>query len=378
MMNPRERILATFSGQPVDHFPVTVPYLMLFQSDFWERIYRQPSWTYYDWCLKNPADHLPAYRQMDEILPFDIAQPNQWASSRKDRQFLRIVEGADGIWYREDARTGSKEKIELNLHEKDRDVEWSRVIYSETDIDEKIAVHSASEILERGHLDYLSAYHKLWGHERWIAGTLINAFYMSSHYVGLTNRFLLISDEPGLLHAIIDRLTQRNIEEARALAQSGCDAVFIDDATATMDMVSKKVYDEFSRPYLKRQVDEIHNLGMKAILIYFGGIADRVENIVSVGADALLMETSMKGFTNDLDEISKQVDNRMLLFGNLNPIQDLEESTDEELIGRLNAQIAIGKRYGRFVVSTGSPVTPGTSLERVQDYIRWAHELSTF
>jgi hypothetical protein len=34
-------------------------------------------------------------------------------------------------------------------------------------------------------------------------------------------------------------------------------------------------------------VKEIHHLGHKAILIYFGGIADRLEQIASIGADAL-------------------------------------------------------------------------------------------
>jgi uroporphyrinogen-III decarboxylase len=68
----------------------------------------------------------------------------------------------------------------------------------------------------------------------------------------------------------------------------------------------------------------------------------------------------------------------MLLFGNLDPYQDLELSSDAELIMAMKQQIEIGKRYGRFVVSTGSPITPGTSLERVQNYIRWAHGMSVF
>jgi uroporphyrinogen-III decarboxylase len=375
-MTPRERMLATFAGQPVDHFPVTAPYLMLLQADHWTEIMQQPSYTYYQWCLQPVEEHLRAYARMNDLLPFDIAQPDQWASDRAARAHQQIVPGENGEWFRVDDRDGSRKKLVLNLHEKDEESEWPRVIDTASDIEKKIEVRPFQENLENGRLEYGQAYQKKWGHERFIAGTIVNSFYMSSHYVGLKNRFVLVKDEPELMHAIIDRLTLQNIETVRAMAAVGCDAVFIDDATATKDMISRKMYCEFSLPYMQRTIAEIHNLGMKATVIYFGGIADRVEEIVQTGADALLMETSMKGFTNDLEEIGAQVNNRMLLFGNLDPLQDIELSSDAALEAVMAKQIAVGKKYGRFVVSTGSPITPHTSLARIQKYIQLGQELS--
>jgi hypothetical protein len=41
-------------------------------------------------------------------------------------------------------------------------------------------------------------------------------------------------------------------------------------------------------------------------------------------------------------------------------------------------QIAVGKKFGRFVVSTGSPLTPGTSLARMQTYIEMSQRLSAW
>jgi uroporphyrinogen decarboxylase len=104
------------------------------------------------------------------------------------------------------------------------------------------------------------------------------------------------------------------------------------------------MYAEFSVPYMKRLMDAIHEEGMKAILIYFGGIADRVDQIVSLGADALQMETSMKGYINDLASIAAQVNNRMLLFGNIDPIGIVEQSSDAQLETVLMEQIHIGKK----------------------------------
>ena len=376
-MTPRERMLATFAGQPVDHFPVTAPYLMLLQSDHWVKITGQPPQTYYAWNLQEPEYHVREFERFHRLLPFDITQPNFYVDRRDVRRRKQIVPGEDGhTWYEVDPLTGSRKLLVLNLHEKDQDSEWERVVFSEKDADEHISIQSGEEIFASGEMDYVRAYQKAFGREHYVAGNLVNAFYNSSWSVGLKNRFLLVHDEPDLLHYVIERYHQKNIETARAMKLAGTDMVFIDDATATKDMISVKMYREFSLPYLKRLVEEIQNLGMKAVLIYFGGIVDRVEDILSAGADGLLMETSMKGFTNDLESIAAQVNNRTLLFGNLNPREDIELKSDSELEAVMARQIAVGKKYGRFVVSTGSPLTPGTSLARMQTYIEMSQRLS--
>jgi hypothetical protein len=378
-MTPRERLLATFAGQPVDRFPVHAPYLMLLQSDHWVNITGQPPQTYYSWCLQEPDEHIKEYRRFHEILPFDISQPNFYVQSRQSRSYKQIVPslGGDG-WDELDTRNGHRKNLILNLHEKDQDAEWERVVFSKQDAEEHIPIRTAAQILADGEMDYVAAYVKEFGRTRYVAGNLVNAFYNSSWSVGLKNRFLLVHDDPELLHAVIERHHQRNIETARAMKAVGTDMVFIDDATATKDMISVKMYREFSLPYLKRLVDEIQNLGMKAVLIYFGGIADRVEDIVSTGADGLQMETSMKGFVNDLDKIAAQVNNRLLMFGNLNPLDDIELRSDADLESVIAAQIAVGRRYGRFVSCAGSPLTPRTSLARLQRYIHLCQTIGAF
>jgi uroporphyrinogen-III decarboxylase len=68
----------------------------------------------------------------------------------------------------------------------------------------------------------------------------------------------------------------------------------------------------------------------------------------------------------------------MLLFGNLNPLDDVELKTDAELAKAMAKQIAVGKKSRRFVISTGSPLTPRTTLARMQKYIEFGHKMSAF
>ena len=115
-----------------------------------------------------------------------------------------------------------------------------------------------------------------------------------------------------------------------------------------------------------------HSLGQKVILIYFGGIADRVEQILSLGADGLIMETSMKSYVNDLGDIASQIKGRTCLFGNIDPVGIVQKGTDEQLQEEIERQTRVGRSLGSFVVSTGSPITPLTPVERIRRFIEIA------
>jgi uroporphyrinogen decarboxylase len=187
--------------------------------------------------------------------------------------------------------------------------------------------------------------------------------------VGLTNLFELLASEPDLIDYISQKILEQNIEDIRSHASAGGDAIYIDDATATSDMISVKHYERFCLPYMKQMVDEIHRLGHKAILIYFGGITDRLDQISSLGADGLSMETSMKGYTNDIEQIARRIGSQVTLFGNIDPVGVLQSGTDVELAAEVRRQ-AQASQYARgFIMCTGSPITPFTPLSRVQRFI---------
>jgi len=58
---------------------------------------------------------------------------------------------------------------------------------------------------------------------------------------------------------------------------------------------------------------------------------------------------------------------RCVVFGNLDAIGVLESGSEVELRFEVRRQLEAGRRNGnRFIMSTGSPVTPGTSVERVR------------
>ena len=104
-------------------------------------------------------------------------------------------------------------------------------------------------------------------------------------------------------------------------------------------------------------------------MVYFGGVADRLEQLAALGADGLGVETSMKGYVNDLGQIAAQIGGRVSLFGNVDPIRVLERGTALELEAEVRRQAEAGAKARGFIASTGSPITPGTPLPRVQRFV---------
>lgn len=144
------------------------------------------------------------------------------------------------------------------------------------------------------------------------------------------------------------------------------------------DMLSPALFREFNLPYLRAITDAIREAGMVSIYYYCGNPADRLDALLESGADALSLEEGKKGWEIDIARIAEATQGRMVLLGNLDAITLLEHGSEEALREEIRRQIAAGRRNGsRFVMSLGSPVTPGTSVERVRRYCELVRDLGS-
>jgi uroporphyrinogen decarboxylase len=277
---------------------------------------------------------------------------------------------------RKDRRTGEKKPI---LGGKDGEHvhvygpnEKQRVRGLE-DIRREVAVPDPQALIAEGANDFLDAVVAEFGKEEFIiSGGVTAPFYKCSHYVGLTNLFAMMLEDAPLIEALMDRILEQNLAEFHRLAAAGGDGIYIDDATSTCDTISVEHYERFSMPRMRRMIDEIHRLGHKAIVIYFGGIADRLEQIASLGADGLVMECSMKGYVNDIEKTVEAIGDRVTLFSNIDPVGVVQNGSREELEAEIRRQCAAGRKGRGFVVSPASPITPATPLKRIQEFISLA------
>ncbi len=377
-MTNKQRVHAALDGKPVDRCPVTSLYNFLYQLDHFSELTGLPSWRMQQWLVDTPEAHVDLYARMHAAAPFELLQPQHSAPSRAWRARQEFVE-KDGHPYRHDRETGEWVRLDQTAasgHASDYHANEERHVFSRADIDARVTVTPAAQQLADGANDYIEAIVRRFGQEEFVlSGGVIGTLYSCHWHVGLTNLFSLLIEEPELIDYLCEKILAQNLEAIRRLADAGGDAIYIDDATATSDMISPAMYERFSLPYMKAMVDEIHRLKHKAILIYFGGIIDRLELIAATGADGLLPEASMKGFVNDTAEIARRIGDRMTLFSNIDPVVVLQNGTDADLEEEIHRQIEAGRAARGFIVSTASPITPSTPLARVQRFLELGRQM---
>jgi uroporphyrinogen-III decarboxylase len=375
-MKSKDRVHAVLEGKPVDRNPVTVLYSFLYHRDHFAELTGLPQWQYQAWLWSCPDEYLSIYRQMIDSAPLELLQPDD-APPRAERETVEFTE-QDGRHFRRNKKTGELTPLAdpVSGHAFDDRPHQTQYVFDRADVDRRVKAIKAEEQIALGRNDYIEAAIRAMGEEHFIlSGGVIGTVYSCSWHVGLTNLFYMLVEKPNLIEYLCQKILEQNIEAIRRLAAAGGDAIYIDDATATSDMISVKHYERFSLPYMKLMVDEIHHLGHRAIVIYFGGVADRLDQIASIGADGLSVETSMKGYTNDIAEIARRIGQRVTLFGNVNPVDVLEQASDEELEAEVQRQAAAGRQARGFVMCTGSPITPNTPLARVRHFIEFGQRL---
>ena len=375
-MTPKERMYAAIEGRQPDILPVAASYVMLSNADHWEELTGLPVWKYYEWSLT--AD-MGWYREISRLiygqLPFDVVQPMVCNHNYRGENIAVVEKGGKHFFH--DKKKGTYTPVPETIHESGSGggENETRYIFTKQDARERLKVVKMEQLIANGN-PYLEETVKLYGDTHFILGSgIVNTFFSNVYHVGMMEFYAMLHEEPELVKYISELVLEQNIEYIRAVGKSGSDAMFIDDATATSDMISVRMYEEFSLPYMIEQVKEIKRQGMKAFVIYFGGISDRVEQIASTGADVLMMETSMKGYVNDYTSIARRLGGQICLAGNLDPYGDIELLSDEGLEARMTVMAKAGREYGRYFTCTGSPLTPKTPLKRIQKYIDIGHRL---
>jgi len=367
----KERMHAVLEGRPIDRMPVWVSYLHLYHQDHFDELTGLPRHHYAKWRYSSPPEFLATFRRILDAVPFDIVEPPPIPSSRERER--TVYAERDGKPYMHDRETDTWREIPTTTKAGHASADYHAVeeqtVFDTEDVERLLPLESAAVRIALGEAEGLREVVREFPAEFVMTGGVIGTIYSCGQYLGQTRLFMKLIDEPPLVEQLAERITARNLERIRLLAAAGGDAIYIDDATATSEMISVAMYERFSLPYMKRMVEEIHRLGHKAILIYFGGVMDRLEQLASIGADGLAVEASMKGYTNDIGAIARAIGDRVSLFANLNPYEHIERMSESRLAEVMRKQAAAGAVARGFIMASASPITMGTPLSRVRWFI---------
>ncbi len=184
----------------------------------------------------------------------------------------------------------------------------------------------------------------------------------------------MLARHPLLMRRACENKLTHQLANVERLAAAGVQVVWIEECLS--DQFSPATYREVTLPPLRTLIQTIRRHGMRSVYYYCGNPWDRFEDILSAGADALSLEEGKKGFTIDIAEVLKRVDGRCAVLGNLDAIGMLQDADSATLRREIERQWNAARQHGgRFIMSTGSPVTPDTPTRRVREYVENIRQL---
>jgi hypothetical protein len=373
----RERIEAAFSPDGARDLPAVICYEGIFIRDHWRELTSRPWWH---GLLPDLAVQVDLRRDIIERIGQDwFSLPS--CPSRAERERLRIEARPEGV-FRIDLATGAEKRLDepvvagwsprggVQSHHPDR------LARTTDEIDALIPPvdFEPGRAAAEGRHDLARELLAGPGADLFPLCGVSLPFWRTYHLWGFEGMMAMAVERPDLVQHACRRFTDCALAEVRLAAELGAAGIWLEECMS--DMIRPDAFAALNVPFVREVIGLIRELGLKSIYYYCGHPWDRWEHIVSMGADALSFEEGKKGFEIDIERLAEAVDRRAVLLGNLDAVGVLQDGSEEELRAEIARQIAAGRRNGsRFIASLGSPVTPGTPVDRVRLYCDLAHEL---
>jgi len=376
-MTGKQKIESAFSLNGTSEIPAVICYEGIYIRDHREQLTSCPWWYQYSPDIEEQLQwHRDVRTKTGQdwfYLPFFY--------SREERENISIEVSSEGV-FQTDKRTrrtyiltkpqvaGWSKSGGLHSHHPQHLMgtikEIDTAIHVSPDFDPKWSIEDGRNDLALRLLDEFSDLYPI--------SHVSSPLWLTYQLWGFEGMMTMIATKPELVKHACERFLTQGIRQVQQCAMLGAAGIWIEECMT--DMISPKSFAELNVPFLQRLVEEIRKAGMKSIYYYCGDPAGKWEHILSVGADAISLEESKKRFTIDIEDVVDRVQGKYTILGNLDAINILPCATEDELRKEIERQINTGRRNnGRFIMSIGSPVTPGTTVERVRLYCDLVHEL---
>ena len=364
-MTGREKIIAAFATGGTPEIGVVASYEGIFIRDHYAALTSIPWWDSINIPLMAKDFFNTSGLEWFAVAP---------CASREARSRQRHERRTDGIWVI-DQKTGNETRLREptpgginSTCATSRHTDADALPTTRAEIDALIPlnpVFDRSRFLSEGRHDV--AFEVRAAVDLLLYSHISSPLWSLYDLFGYEGMMILMAQAHELAAYAVQRILQNVLQHISMISALGADAVWIEECLT--DQISPDLFRRINVPILRRCVEEIRAQGMKSIYYYCGDPWGRLDAILDVGADAIHFEEGKKGFTINIEDIVKAVGKRCVVFGNLDVIRVLQDGSEDELRAEIHRQLKAGRENGnRFILSTGSPITPATSVEKVRRY----------
>jgi uroporphyrinogen-III decarboxylase len=197
-------------------------------------------------------------------------------------------------------------------------------------------------------------------------------FSSFSHFMemfGYQEALMALLVDPDKCHAFLNLFTRIVIEQAILYTKAGADAILVSSPLAGAGFISREMYKEFVMPYENQIYQKVHENGCKVYLHTCGDIGDRLDLMAQTELDGIdTLDPPPLGTVNLKDAIEK-FGGRFFFKGNLDPVNELLNGTDEQFEQAVLERIRLGKQINGYILSTACSIAPHADPERLKKLV---------
>ncbi len=197
--------------------------------------------------------------------------------------------------------------------------------------------------------------------DRPVLAGCIGPFSLAGRLYDMSEIMVAIYIEPEVIMALLDKCTAFLIDYCKALKATGVAGVVMAEPAA--GLLSDEDHMMYATPYVKQIVDAVQDDDFTVILHNCGNMGQCTHAMVECGARALHF-----GNLVDIPQALEEVPEEMLVMGNLDPVNVMQQATPEAVAAATTDLLEKTAGAKNFVLSTGCDLPPEVPEANIQAF----------
>ena len=339
-MKPREIILKAFEGGKTERVPAT-----LFGAGMWS---------------------IKTYGSTFQELSTDAAKMTDMMVSMSEKLLCDIVYAGSGYNNFHASALGGKIKFremgapDLEAHLIAAEEDLNKLDISGIEKNEVISVVKKALKMTKDKI----------GGEYVVTMTAWGPFTLGARLVGEEAMMKATFKKPAFVEKVVDFATDLLIRLYEPIVNDGTlDVISLADPTASGDLISKKQFEKFAVPYLKKFTDWAKSKNVHTLVHICGNTTDRLDLFPATGASCISLDHK-----TDIAKAKEMLHGKMCFGGNVDPVKIMLNGSVQEVEDSCKSVIQTAGLDGGFVLMPGCDIPPTVPYDNIRKFIQTARE----
>ena len=339
-MKPKEVILKAFEGGKPERLPVT-----LFGAGMWSI----KGWGTSFEALSRDADKMTSMLvDMSGKLQCDIVYPGSGYNN-----FHASALGGKIKW-----REIGAPDLENHFVSSEEDLAKLRI----SDLDKDEVINTVKNALRQTKAKIGDTYA--------VTMTAWGPFTLGARLVGEESMMKATFKKPAFVEKVVDFATDVLIHLYEPIvADKTLEVISLADPTASGDLISRKQFEKFAVPYLKKFTDWAKARGVHTLVHICGNTTDRLDLFPLTGASCISLDHK-----TDITKAKETLHGKMCFGGNVDPVKIMLNGSVLDVENCCKEIIKAAGTDGGFVLMPVCDIPPTVPYENIQNFIQVARE----